>query len=320
MRLLESVHARARVRHLSPRTEKAYRGWIVRFVRYHGTRNPREMGQREIERFLTHLAVNRKVSASTQNQALAALLFLYRDVLDLPEGLAPDAVRAKRGTRLPEVMTRPEVSSVIAHLEGATALIAMMLYGSGLRLSEGLSLRVKDVDLAQRVVLVRAGKGDKDRRTVLSDACVEPLRAHLARVRRLHGRDLAAGHGAVALPEALEVKYPSASREWRWQWVFPARRTYVERDTGVVRRHHLDPSVLQRAIKIAARDAGLTRRISCHTLRHSFATHLLQRGQDIRTIQELMGHRDVRTTMIYTHVAGRGALGVRSPADDLDGG
>jgi integron integrase len=317
MRLMEAVHARARVRHLSPRTEAAYRAWIVRYVRFCGMRHPRGLGMREVERFLTDLAVVRQVSASTQNQALAALIFLYRDVLDMPGTIGPDAVRAKRGARLPEVMTGAEVAAVLSRLEGTPALVAGLLYGSGLRLEECLTLRVKDVQLRERCIVVHSGKGDKDRRTMLATRCLEPLRRQLEEARVLHAHDLAAGQGLVALPEALAAKYPSAAGEWGWQWVFPARRRHVERGTGIVRRHHLDASVVQRAVRRAARESGLTKRVSCHTFRHSFATHLLERGHDLRTIQELMGHSDVRTTMLYTHVASLGAVGIRSPGDDL---
>jgi integron integrase len=319
MRLLEAVHARARLRHLSPRTEKAYVGWIVRYVRFHGVRHPREMGQREVERFLTHLAVVRGVAASTQNQALAALQFLYVEVLEEPGSIAPDAMRAQRPHRVPEVLSRAEVRVVLEQLRGTPLLVAQLLYGSGLRVSEALHLRVKDVDLVQRVLVIRGGKGNKDRRTMLPAGSVPALRAHLLAVQARHARDLAAGHGAVTLPEALAAKLPSASREWRWQWVFPAARQHVETATGLVRRHHQHESVVERAVTHAVRAAGLTRRVTCHTFRHSFATHLLERAHDLRTIQELLGHSDVRTTMLYTHVAGTGAVGVRGPADDLPG-
>lgn len=275
------------------------------------------MGDREIGHFLTSLAVDANVSASTQNQALAALLFLYREVLGIPVAVGDDTVRAKRGHRLPEVMTREEATRIIGMLSGTPRIVALLLYGSGLRLEESLTLRVKDIDFSTRSILVRSGKGNKDRRTVLADGAGKAVHGHLELVRRLHARDLAAGWGSVAMPEALVRKYPSAAAEWGWQWVFPARRRYVEIGTGVVRRHHLDPSVMQRAMKEAVRADGMTRRVSCHTFRHSFATHLLERGYDIRTVQELLGHSDVRTTMIYTHVLNRGALGVRSPADEM---
>ena len=317
MRLQDAIRARAKLRHLSPRTEQAYLGWVRRYVRHCGGRHPRDLGDRDVGDFLTTLAVDRKVSASTQNQALAALLFLYREVLGISIGVGEHAVRAKRGRRLPEVMTRSEVSAVIAAMTGVTRLAARLLYGSGLRVEECLSLRVKDIGFTERTILVRAGKGNKDRRTVLPDSVASDLQPHLVLVRRLHERDLAAGQGAVALPDALLRKFPAAPTEWGWQWVFPARRRYVERGTGIVRRHHMDASVLQHAVRDAVRTAGIAKRVSCHTFRHSFATHLLERGYDIRTVQELLGHTDVRTTMIYTHVLGRGALGVRSPGDDL---
>lgn len=317
MRLQDAFRDRARLRHLSPRTEQAYFGWVRRYVRHCDRRHPRDLGEREVGLFLTSLAVEHKVSASTQNQALAALMFLYREVLGIPMTIGEHAVRAKRGRRLPEVMTRSEVAAVLGALEGVPRLASRILYGSGLRLEECLSLRVKDIGFAERTILVRAGKGNKDRRTVLPDGVANDLHPHLALVRRLHERDLAAGHGAVSIPDALASKFPSAATEWGWQWVFPARRRYVEVGTGLIRRHHLDASVLQRAVHDAARAAGIVKRVSCHTFRHSFATHLLERGYDIRTVQELLGHTDVRTTMIYTHVLGRGALGVRSPSDDL---
>jgi integron integrase len=317
VRLQDAIRARAKLRHLSPRTEQTYLAWVRRFVRHFGGRHPHDLGEREVGDFLTSLAVDRHVSASTQNQALAALLFLYREVLGIPIAVGEHAVRAKRGRRLPEVMTRSEVSALLSAMTGVPRLAARLLYGSGLRIEECLSLRVKDIGFAERTILVRAGKGNKDRRTVLPDNVATDLHPHLALVRHLHERDLAAGHGAVALPDALLRKFPAAPMEWGWQWVFPARRRYVERGTGIVRRHHLDASVLQRAVRDAARTAGIAKRVSCHTFRHSFATHLLERGYDIRTVQELLGHTDVRTTMIYTHVLGRGALGVRSPGDDL---
>jgi integron integrase len=317
VRLQDCIRARAKLRHLSPRTEQAYLGGVRRYVQHCDGRHPRDTGDREVGDFLTMLAVEHKVSSSTQNQALAALLFLYREVLGIPLAIGEHVVRAKRGRRLPEVMTRGEVSTVIAALDGIPRLVARLLYGAGLRLEECVSLRVKDIGFSERTILVRAGKGNKVRRTVLPDGVANDLSPHLALVRRLHERDLAAGHGAVALPDALLTKFPSAPKEWGWQWVFPARRRYVEVGTGIVRRHHLNPSVMQRAVKEAVRAAGITKRVSCHTFRHSFATHLLERGYDIRTVQELLGHTDVRTTMIYTHVLGRGALGVRSPGDDL---
>ena len=316
-RLLEVVRARIRAKHYSPRTEEAYVGWIRRFVRFHGRRHPREMGEGEVTAFLSSLAVQGGVAASTQNQALSALMFLYAEVLG--EGLdwLAGLVRARRPARLPVVLTVEEVRRLLAELRGTEWLMASLLYGAGLRLLECAELRVKDVDLAKRELRVRDGKGRKDRVTIVPARLVEPLGAQLASTRALHGSDLASGAGRVWLPDALERKFPNAGREFGWQWLFPATRTYVERGTGQRRRHHLHESVLQRAVKGAAERAGLTKRASCHTLRHSFATHLLEAGYDIRTIQELLGHRDVSTTMIYTHVLNKGGLGVRSPFDEM---
>jgi integron integrase len=315
-RLLDQVREALRTRHYSRRTEKAYVGWIRRFVIFHGKRHPREMGEAEVTRFLSHLAVERKVSASTQNQALAALLFLYRVVLGIELKWLGEMVRAKRPQRLPVVLTRREVRELLERLRGTTWLMASLLYGSGLRLLECARLRVKDVDFERGEILVRDGKGRKDRVTMLPASVKGPLRVHLAEVRRLHEADLRGGLGSVELPDAIAHKYPNASREWAWQWVFPASRHYVVAGTRERRRHHLHETVLQRAVKQAAREAGIAKPASCHTLRHSFATHLLEAGQDIRTIQELLGHRDVSTTMIYTHVLNRGGLGVRSPLDE----
>jgi integron integrase len=261
--------------------------------------------------------VERRVSAATQNQALAALLFLYREVLDSPLPWVAGVIRAKASRRLPTVLTRDEVRSLLAELTGVPWLTAMLLYGAGLRLLECLTLRVKDLDFGAEQVVVRGGKGGKDRVTPLPVRFREPLERHVEQVRALHSRDLTAGGGRVSLPGALERKYPNAGREWRWQYVFPATRQYLDRVTGERRRHHLHESVLQRAVREAAARAGLRKRVTCHTLRHSFATHLLEAGYDIRTIQELLGHRDVSTTMIYTHVLNRGGRGVRSPADSL---
>lgn len=314
-RLLASLREAIRLRHYSPRTERAYRHWVIRFVRFHGTRHPRELGGAEVERFLKDLAVRGRVSASTQNQARAALLFLYREVLRAP--LTQAMVRARGPTRLPVVLTRGEVRAVLARLDGQPRLVALLLYGGGLRLLEALSLRVQDVDLDGRQLLVRHGKGGKDRVTVLPASAVDRLRDHLADVRRVHARDLTEGGGHVVLPAALARKYPAASREWMWQWVFPATRGYVDARTGERRRHHLHESAVQRAVRVAVLRAGIERRASCHSFRHAFATHLLEDGYDIRTIQELLGHADVRTTMIYAHVLNRGGRGVRSPADGL---
>ncbi|HVS12579.1 MAG TPA: integron integrase [Thermoanaerobaculia bacterium] len=317
-RLLDRVRSAIRLRHLSPATEKAYVAWIRRFILHHGKRHPADMGAPEVTSFLSSLATQRQVSASTQNQALSALLFLYRHVLELDLPWLDQVVRARRPQRLPVVLTRSEVLSLLAQLQGTTWLMASLLYGSGLRLMECARLRVKDLDLERREITVREGKGRKDRRTMLPAPLLEPLRSHLSEVRRLHRADLAQGAGSVALPQALARKLPGAPWEWPWQWVFPATRQYRDRESGQRRRHHLHESVLQRAVKRAARHAALAKRVTCHTLRHSFATHLLDAGSDIRTIQELLGHRDVSTTMIYTHVLNRGALAVRSPLDSLE--
>jgi len=314
-RLLDQVRAAIRARHLSFRTEKAYVGWIRRFIFFSGKRHPREMGEPEVTKFLSHLAVNRRVSASTQNQALAAILFLYRDVLGQGLDWLDDIVRAKHTVRLPVVLTREQVQDVLSNLRGVAWIQASLLYGAGLRLMECSRLRVKDINFSQHRITVREGKGGKDRVTVLPDKVAAALGKHLENVRVLHRRDLELGLGRVELPHALAQKYPNANREWAWQWVFPASRPYVDPETGRPRRHHLHESVLQRAVKDSVRRAGIPVPATCHTFRHSFATHLLEAGQDIRTIQELLGHSDVTTTMIYTHVLNRGGLGVRSPLD-----
>jgi integron integrase len=314
-KLLDQARDAARLRHLSLRTEKAYLGWIRRYVRFHGTRHPRELGAEQVREFLSHLAIEGNVAASTQNQALSALLFLYRTVLDLPLPDLDGVERARKPARLPVVLSREEVRAVLAELHGMHALIANLLYGAGLRLLEALRLRVKDVDFDLHTLLVREGKGSKDRITLLPDALIPDLRAQLERVRATHERDLAAGHGAVYLPHALARKYPAAERAFEWQYVFPAARLSVDPRSGEVRRHHLSPAAMQKAMTSAVRRARLSKRASCHTLRHSFATHLLDAGYDIRTVQELLGHQDVRTTMIYTHVLNRGGRAVRSPLD-----
>ncbi len=304
-----------RRKHYAIRTEEAYVNWIRRFILFHHKRHPKEMGAPEVEAFLTHLAVQEHVSASTQNQALAALLFLYREVLqqELDAPIAP--LRAKKPQHLPAVLTREEVRQVIAHLSGVHQLQAKLLYGAGLRLLECLRLRVKDIDFERRAIIVRDTKGDEDRVTMLPQSVIEPLKEHLLRVKRLHEEDLAKGYGRVYLPDALARKFPNASREWLWQYVFPSDRLSVDPRSGETRRHHADESGLQKAVRQAAKAAGLTKRVTCHTFRHSFATHLLENGYDIRTVQELLGHKDVKTTMIYTHVLRRGGLAVRSPLD-----
>ena len=316
-KLLATVRRAIRLRHYSGRTETAYVGWVVRFVRFHGLRHPRELDAGAVEAFLSHLAVQGRVSVATQNQARAALVFLYREVLGAPIEAIGEVVRAKRPVRLPVVLTRTEVRAVLRRLDGQPRLVALLLYGAGLRLLEALSLRVKDVDFGAGQLLVRHGKGGKDRVTMLPQSAAAPLARHLDAVRRLHARDLARGGGRVVLPGALERKYPAAGREWGWQWVFPAASRYVDAATGERRRHHLHESAVQRAVRTAVLRTGVPKPATCHTFRHSFATHLLEDGYDIRTVQELLGHSDVRTTMIYAHVLNRGGRGVRSPADSL---
>ena len=299
-KLLDRVRQAIRSRHLSRRTEESYVGWIKRYIFFHGKRHPAEMGEVEIGSFLTSLAVDGHVSASTQNQALSAILFLYHKVLNQPLKWVNVEVRAKRPVRLPVVLSKEEVKAVLGQLQGTLRLIPLLLYGSGLRLTECLELRVKDLDLGRDEILVREGKGQKDRRTMLPAAAKDLLTAHLQRARELHERDLQEGAGRVRLPGALAKKYPNADREWGWQYLFPASTRYFDRAAGIERRHHLHETVMQRAMKNAVRRAGLTKPAICHTLRHSFATHLLEDGYDIRTVQELLGHRDVSTTMIYT--------------------
>ena len=315
-KLLPSLRSELRVRHYSTRTEQAYVSWVRRFIHHHGTRHPGELPASAISGFLSDLA-RRGVSASTQNQAMSALIFLYRDVLGRDVGWLTGVVRAKRPKRLPSVLTRDEVRRLIGRLDGADAIQARMLYGSGLRLREACSLRVKDVDLEQRQLTIRSGKGGKDRITVLSDALRAPLTDHLERVAKVHATDLERGVAGTVLPHNLIRKYPRAPYEWAWQWIFPAARLHWDRAAAGWRRHHRHETVLQRAVRRAAGEARIPKRVSCHTLRHSFATHLLEDGYDIRTVQELLGHRDVSTTMIYTHVLNRGGRGVRSPADAL---
>ncbi len=316
-KLLDQVRDAIRTRHYSYRTEKAYVHWIKRFILFHDKRHPIEMGEPEIARFLSSLASESHVSASTQNQALNALLFLYREVVKKDIDYVDGIVRAKRVHRLPVVLTRQEVRSIVGCLDGSVWIMAMLLYGAGLRLMECLRLRVKDIDFISSQIVVRASKGDKDRHTMLPDAVKEPLAKHLELIRRQHQRDLERGLGRVALPNALERKYPNAGKELGWQWVFPATSHYTDKVTGERRRHHLHESVLQKAVKEAVRRSGISKPASPHTFRHSFATHLLEDGYDIRTVQELLGHRDVSTTMIYTHVLNRGGKGVFSPADKL---
>ncbi|MCA9265744.1 MAG: integron integrase [Planctomycetales bacterium] len=316
-RLYDAVIESLRVRHYSRRTEEAYVHWIRRFIEFHQHRHPRQLAEVEVNQFLTSLAVKDHVAASTQNQALSAILFLYEHVLEQPLDRIEGVVRARRPKRLPVVLTVDEVSRVMAHLTGDRWLIAMLLYGGGLRLLEALRLRIKDLDFERGEITVREGKGDKDRVTTMPRAVVHPLLAHLRRVQAIHQQDVADGYGRVELPHALARKYPNANREWAWQFVLPQERRWRNAKTGEQGRHHIDESLFSRSLKTAVRQAGLTKRVTSHTFRHSFATHLLADGYDIRTVQELLGHKDVRTTMIYTHVLNRGGRGVRSPADGL---
>jgi integron integrase len=313
-KLLDRVRWHLRVKHYSIRTEQVYIDWIRRFILFHRKRHPNEMGEPEIAAFLTNLAVEGHVAASTQNQALSALLFLFQQVLDRKlEFIAVERVR--RPPKLPVVFTRAEARCVLAHLKGDYRIMAHLLYGSGLRLLECLRLRVKDIDFGYRQITVREGKGMRERVTILPERLCRPLQAHLARVKELHHQDLARGSGSVYLPSALHRKYPNAAREWHWQYVFPAEKVSVDPRSGEKRRHHLAERNLQNAVKDALRASGIAKAASCHTFRHSFATHLLENGYDIRTVQELLGHKDVATTMIYTHVCNRPGLNVRSPVD-----
>lgn len=314
---LQQVINQIRVRHYSRRTEETYLHWIKRYIFFHKKRHPREMGEREVAQFLTDLAVRGNVAAATQNIALNAIVFMYRHVLDRPLQEINGVVRAKKPQRLPVVLTRDEVSRILTRLKGQYWLIACLQYGSGLRLIESVRLRVMDLDFEHRAVYVRNGKGGKDRVVTLADELISPLRRHLEVVRTQHERDLAEGFGAVYLPHALAKKYPNADREWKWQYLFPSGQRSIDPRSGAERRHHLDESCVRKAVTGAVRAAGIHKKASCHTLRHSFATHLLERGQDIRTVQEQLGHKDVRTTQIYTHVIQRGGSAVRSPLGDI---
>lgn len=314
-RLLAQVREIIRIKHYSPRTEEAYIHWIKRFIFFHGTRHPAEMGAEQVRQFVSHLALNRHVAASTQNQAFNALIFLYREVLQIDLGQILGAVRAKKPKRLPVVLSPEEVEAVLALLDGAVWLVCSLLYGAGLRLFEALELRVKDIDFARSEILVRDGKGQKDRVTMLPARIQPSLREHQEIVRRQHDWDLTQGRGRVPLPAALARKYPNADRQWEWQWLFPAPNLYFDRHANASFRFHLHESTVQKAVREAARKANIGKPVTPHVFRHCFATHVLQAGYDIRTVQELLGHQDVETTMIYTHVLNRGGRGVRSPLD-----
>ena len=316
-KLLDQVSAKMRVKHYSLRTEKTYIDWIKRYIWHFDKRHPKDMGAAEVEAFLTHLAVERNVSASTQNQAKSALLYLYKEVLGIGLPWLDNVTQAKVPQRMPVVLTQAEVQAVLSRMDGTMWLIASLLYGSGLRIMEALRLRVKDVDFAQREILVREGKGFKDRVTMLPISLIEPLKAHLLKVQALHNDDLNSGHGEVFMPMALDRKYPSAGKSWSWQYCFPSVKLSVDPRSKVIRRHHADEKTVQRAVKKAVKLAGIVKLATPHTLRHSFATHLLAGGYDIRTLQELLGHSDVSTTMIYTHVLNKGGRGVSSPLDVL---
>ena len=316
-KLLDRLREALRSRHYSRRTEQSYCQWVKRFIFFHNKRHPVDMAEAEINAFLSHLAVKDRVSASTQTQALSALIFLYRHVLGREIGDLGEVIRARKPKHLPVVMTREEVKAVLADLAGDKWLMASLMYGAGLRLMECLRLRVQDIDFARNEILIRDGKGAKDRITMLPQSLKTPLQDHLKKVKALHERDLADGWGRVQMPTALDRKYPNAPADWRWQWVFPQENRWINPQTKEQGRHHVDESLVQKAVRDAVAKAGLTKRATCHTFRHSFATHLLEGGYDIRTVQELLGHNDVKTTMIYTHVLNRGPAGVRSPVDGL---
>ena len=314
-KLLDQIRDAIRLKHYSYSTEKTYVHWARRYILFHNKRHPAEMGAVEIETFLTHLAKEDNVSASTQNQALNALLFLYRSVLKIDLAIPIHALRAKRSEHLPTVLSKEETAQVLSGMHGLHQLMAKLLYGSGLRLMECLRLRVKDIDFEQSQIIVREGEGEKDRATMLPSSLVEPLKTQIAYIRNLHELDLEQGFGSVELPFALARKYPNADKEFAWQYIFPSDRRSTDPRSGIIHRHHLDPSGLQRAVRAAAKLAKIDKPVSPHTFRHCFATHLLEAGYDIRTVQELLGHKDIKTTMIYTHVLNRGPKAVRSPLD-----
>ena len=315
-RLLDQYRDALRIKHYSPRTEGTYVQWVRNYILFHNKRHPKEMGIPEIGQYLTHLATNQQVAASTQNQAFSAILFLYRHILNIQlDELQLAELRPQRAKTVPIVLSKDEVKRLIANLSGTNKLIAQVMYGGGLRVMECMRLRVKDIDFENHQVIVRDGKGENDRFTILPDSLISPLQLHLRYVKSLHEKDLADGHGSVHLPNALERKYKNADKDWIWQYLFPAAEISTDKRTGIIRRHHIHETIIQRSIKEAARRAGINKHVTPHPLRHSFATHLLQNGYDIRTIQELLGHKDVKTTMIYTHVLQRGGLAVKSPLD-----
>jgi len=315
-KLLDQVRAAIRTRHYSPRTEESYIYWIKKYIFFHNKQHPAEMRENEINAFLSHLATKEKVAASTQNQALCAIVFLYKHVLKIELGNFGNITWAKKPKKIPVVFTKEEAKAVIDQLKGTNWIIASLLYGSGLRLNECLQLRIQDIDFKYNQITVRNAKGDQDRVTMLPEKVKLPLQEHLKKVKKIHEKDLRDGFGSVYLPYALERKYPNANKAWGWQFVFPATRISTDPRTGIRRRHHLYETVIQKAVKRAIQKAGMTKHASCHTFRHSFATHLLERGHDIRTVQELLGHKHVETTQIYTHVLNKGGLGVKSPVDD----
>jgi len=316
-KLLDQVRAAIRTKHYSIRTEESYVNWIKKFILFHNKRHPKEMGEKEINAFLTHLAVNKKVAASTQNQALCAIIFLYKHVLKIEIGNLGEMVWAKKPKRLPTVFSKKEAEKVLSQLSGMNWIMAYLLYGSGLRLNECIKLRVCEIDFDYKQVIVRNAKGNKDRVTMLPEKVIDPLKTQLIKTKKLHEKDLTLGYGSVYLPYALERKFPNAAKEWKWQHVFPATQISTDPRTGILRRHHIYETVLQKAVKTAVRKAGITKHAGCHTFRHSFATHLLERGESIRSIQELLGHNDVKTTQIYTHIVDINKLGIKSPADDF---
>lgn len=316
-KLLDQLREAIRSRHYSRRTETSYCNWVKRYIYFHDVRHPAEMAEPEVNAFLTHLAVKEKVSASTQNQALSALLFLYRHVIGREIGDLGEVIRARRPLRIPVVLTKDEIRKILAQIKGDKWLMACIMYGSGLRLMECLRLRIQDVDLQSSTLTVRDGKGNKDRVTMLPSSIKKPLLEHIKKIKKIHKNNVENGYGEVFMPYALARKYPNASREWRWQWVFPQEKLWRNEITRERGRHHVHESIIQRTVKDAVAKVGLTKRATCHTFRHSFATHLLEDGYDIRTVQELLGHKDIKTTMIYTHVLNKGPAGVRSPADML---